>query len=312
MNVIISFGSIGKRHALNLLNLEQPVTVVTKYPQEIPGINFTSTLDSIPAENVKMALVCSPTGKHCTDVENLLERGIKNILVEKPIDKSLKRAKEIERIISGDKDACIRVAYDMRFLGVFDFLKKFVASNMKDIRIVNIEVGQYLPTWRQSDYRQSYSSKREEGGGVDLDLSHEIDYLLYLFGMPQEWTVSRHKISNLQINSPDHFIGTYEYPNFICTVKLDYIRSSPERFLRIYTESSKDIFVDFISKTFSYRDNESNFSLKFNAEGYFDYQNAYIEEIKEFMEISRKKSAAESRLTTLNESINVLRLLNLE
>jgi len=48
---------------------------------------------------------------------------------------------------------------------------------------VEIKVGHFLPLWRpNADYRKSYRSKRWLGGGVDLELSHEIDYCLWLFG----------------------------------------------------------------------------------------------------------------------------------
>ena len=39
----------------------------------------------------------------------------------------------------------------------------------------------YLPNWRKTNYENNYSSKKM-GGGVTNDLSHEIDYLQWLFG----------------------------------------------------------------------------------------------------------------------------------
>ncbi|WP_298654045.1 Gfo/Idh/MocA family oxidoreductase, partial [uncultured Proteiniphilum sp.] len=60
------------------------------------------------------------------------------------------------------------------------------------------------PDWRpNTDYKKSYSAKKEEGGGVSIDLIHEWDYLIYLFGFPQEVYNLQGKFSHLDINSED-------------------------------------------------------------------------------------------------------------
>ena len=43
--------------------------------------------------------------------------------------------------------------------------------------------GSYLPSWRKNIiYNKSYSSDKKKGGGVLLDLSHEIDYITWILG----------------------------------------------------------------------------------------------------------------------------------
>jgi len=43
----------------------------------------------------------------------------------------------------------------------------------------------------------SYSASKKRGGGVALDLSHEIDYMRFLFGDPHSSKVVKAKVSNL-------------------------------------------------------------------------------------------------------------------
>ena len=47
---------------------------------------------------------------------------------------------------------------------------------------VNSKASSYLPDWRKNkNFRKSVSSQKKLGGGVLLELSHELDYLLWFF-----------------------------------------------------------------------------------------------------------------------------------
>ena len=74
----------------------------------------------------------------------------------------------------------------------------------KKIWSVNIFCGAYLPCWINNiHYSKSSSAKKKLGGGVLLDLSHELDYIQWLFGkMEIEYCKSK-KLSNLNIETDD-------------------------------------------------------------------------------------------------------------
>jgi predicted dehydrogenase len=98
------------------------------------------------------------------------------------------------------------------------------------------EVGQYLPSWRPNiDYRKSVSAQNVLGGGVLLELSHELDYLGWIFG-EVEWvraTLSRQ--SNLEIDVEDSafivmkFLSDFPGASLIGTVQMDFIRHDSTR-----------------------------------------------------------------------------------
>jgi predicted dehydrogenase len=81
------------------------------------------------------------------------------------------------------------VAYNFRFYQPLQLMRDAVQSGCIG-RVVSAraEVGQYLPDWRPgADYRQSVTARAELGGGVLLELSHEIDYLRWLVGESWRW-----------------------------------------------------------------------------------------------------------------------------
>jgi len=303
--LVTSFGSIGRRHVKNLLDIGITPFVLTEYPDPKAEAIFISRLENL-SKDVKYAIVCSPTYRHLDDIVRLSALGIKNFLVEKPIEKDLKRAEEILSLAHKEK-LDIHIAYNMRYLLCFNVIKKFAEANRLAIRIVEICKGEYLADWRpHKDYRKSYSVHRAEGGGVDLDLSHEIDYMLWLFGEPLGQEILKAKVSDLKMDSDDIFVGTYKYSSFVVVVKLDCIRRKKERYLRIICENGNTLYCDFenraIAQTESFGDSEEIV----NEENLFDMHKTYIDEVKVFLGLagSRERLSA-----TLEDSIRVLKAI---
>ena len=187
----------------------------------------------------------------------------------------------------------------MRFISKLQYVKRNIQKLIPEIKLVKIYCGQYLPEWRpESDYRKSYSSFPDKGGGVDLDLTHEIDYMIWLFGSPQKIEYTKiDKISSLEISSPDYFKGIYKYNNFIVDVELDYIRKL-DRKLIILGENKVLVDLDFIKSNLVFCNEKVELMTT-------DIQNSLSSELNEFLNEDNPRN-----LCTLDESIEVLKMIN--
>jgi predicted dehydrogenase len=158
--------------------------------------SYTSLSLAIKDKSFDYIIVASKTNEHRSDLLEILSLGYNNsILIEKPLfDKPYD--------ISFDSTNNIFVGYNLRFIPLFEKLQKIISR--EKILSVIAYAGSYLPDWRpNSDYRQSYSAKKNEGGGVLRDLSHELDYLVYLLGAWESVTSLGGNFSQLEIDSDD-------------------------------------------------------------------------------------------------------------
>jgi len=113
----------------------------------------------------------------------------------------------IEKPISNDLDN-IFVDYNLRYHPCINFIKDLLTQEI----ILSANIGQYLPDWRPNrDYKTTYSSDYKKGGGVLLELSHEIDYMMYLFGKCNKSYGLASKLSDLDINCDDSVVGYLEF-----------------------------------------------------------------------------------------------------
>lgn len=255
--LIIGFGSIGKRHYEVLLELSyiQKICVVTK--QDIKNIDTYNSLENV--ENINeydYFIIASETNKHFEQLK-FLEENVKEKLIfcEKPL---FETKKELE--VKYNK---IFIGYVLRFHPLLKKLKECIQD--QKVISVNAKTGQYLPTWRpNTDYKNCYSAKKNEGGGVLLDLSHEVDYVQWLAGQIDEVKSYQVKISDLEIDSDDltMFLGKTR-EGVLVNVSIDYISKISHRKLLLETlENTYEL--NFISNVLTQKNKqgkEENYSI---------------------------------------------------
>ena len=144
--------------------------------------------------------------KHITTLKKIFKFGYKGkVLIEKPLSTIYKSFKDFN--FNTDN---IFLGYNLRFHPCIEKLNK-ILDNEK-VLSASVYTGQYLPDWRPlRDYTKTYSSKKKHGGGVLLELSHELDYLTFLFGKCIKAISWQDKLSNLEIDCHDSSIGIMSF-----------------------------------------------------------------------------------------------------
>ena len=211
--------------------------------QQLPEVAFVfQDLEQIINLNVyDYYVLSSETEKHYEQFLYLEEKVVgKTILMEKPLFSSYKP-------VFSTKNSWY-VGYNLRYHPVITYL----IPALKNEKILSAQVyaGQYLPQWRpNTDYSQSYSVSKIKGGGVLLDLSHEIDYSIKMFGNFEKVQGFVGHISSLPGDSEDYasFIGITSN-RVMVNLTLDYLSQVPYRKIIIQCEG-KTITADLISNT---------------------------------------------------------------
>lgn len=302
---IIGLGSIGRRHLLNIVNfLEEESSSYTidlvrsGKGKELDAVTAKyvhcvyNSYDSVP-DDYDILFVTNPTHLHFDTIKYFVSK-TKHMFIEKPI---FDRTDNLLESIQFNNNSVYYVACPLRYTDVIQYLKN--KCNLGDIYCARVICSSYLPDWRQSqDYRNTYSAHKEQGGGVSIDLIHEWDYLMYLFGRPQQILNIRGKFSNLEIDSDDLSLYLAKYSNMAVEVHLDYFGRKELREIQIFTEEDT-IVGDLIKSEIRYLKSGkvNSFNQKRN-----DYQK---KEIAHFFDIIRGRIANDNDIKTAFRTLQI-------
>jgi predicted dehydrogenase len=287
---------------LSNFNENEKITFLKPLASSTPDL---SCISSICFSKSDFAIIANETSKHMDWAISVGKLGI-NLLMEKPLSHTLDRVAELQNIVDEMKIK-VTVGYNLRFLGIMGSIKEYLSRGLiGDIYFAKIEVGQYLPTWRKDvDYQSTYSADKSLGGGVSLDLSHEIDYMKYLFGFPLSWKIIKGKVSELAITSDDIFEGVYHYNNYLCNVHMDYLQQHKKRECRIV--GSKGFLVcDFVKKNLELKSSVNN-DIWIDSPGAFDVDETYKIELEQFINTIQTDGVP---TITIDDGIDVLKLID--
>ena len=248
-------GSIGSRHLRNLREIldnrgdTAEIDWIQHENREIPE-EFINTInnvykyeDEIP-NGYDVIFVTNSTYMHKAAIE-LLQWHTRALFIEKPLF-----AFAEENLNQENSDCIYYVACPIRYKKVIQYIKENVKK--EDILSASAVCSSYLPEWRpNTDYRKCYSAIQQKGGGVSLDLIHELDYLTYLLGDIDEIYNIRGKISPLEIDSDDVSVYIARINNTVIQVYLDYFGRVDIRKLTLFTVEDT-IDIDLLNNSIEY------------------------------------------------------------
>jgi predicted dehydrogenase len=208
--LIVGYGSIARRHLDNLRALgaarEYLVLRPSGRPDAAPAdLRFVVDLGEALGTRPDFAVVASPSAAHVESLVPLLQAGVP-CYVEKP---AVTTSADLERLRAlmrqrGSRPLTL-MGCNLRFLPALRRLRELLREGAigRPVR-ATFQAGQWLPDWRPGrDYRASYSAQARAGGGVILDLIHEIDAARWLFGEFDEVRALRGKFSALELDVED-------------------------------------------------------------------------------------------------------------
>ncbi|MHC8387657.1 Gfo/Idh/MocA family protein [Pseudomonas sp. MDT2-39-1] len=240
--LVIGSGSIARRHMMNIKEIFPSVRIGCVSSSGRALSIEEVGVDTIIYESIELALldrptlaiVASPAPFHVNQAVRLLQAGIP-VLIEKPLSSSMV-AFETEGSVLLEHQGKVEVGYNLRFMPSASKLKLLLEERfLGDIYNVVVDVGQYLPHWRPaSDYRGNVSARQALGGGVLLELSHELDYLKWLFGsFTTAFCVSRNS-GALEVDVEDQVDAILvSSKGLVANLHMDFLQRTPTRSCKI-------------------------------------------------------------------------------
>ena len=301
--LIIGLGSIGKKHVDAIYALKLEVTIYAlrggssmDFYREVINI---SSVDEIQ-KKIDFIVVSNITSAHEATITSVFELQCP-IFIEKPVLSDFENASRISGKLK-EKNILTYVACNLRFHSGLQFLKKYLDEKKPRINEVNIYCGSYLPDWRQEiDFRNSYSADSAQGGGVHLDLIHELDYCTWLFGFPEKVVSMKRNVSSLSIDAVDNARFEFSYANFTAGLNLNYYRRDPKRTIEIIT-SEDSILLDL---------NRNKIQLLGSGEvlyeKHFEMKDTYENQMRYFVDVINSKKQT---VNDFDYAVKVLKLAN--
>jgi predicted dehydrogenase len=309
--LVVGSGSIARRHLANFHQLLPGAEVgcVSASGRSLADGETTATtqLQSMAAAiawSPDLAVVASPAPLHLEHAVQLLEAGVP-VLIEKPLSNSLASARAQAPLLALHQDR-IEVAYNLRFLSSAKRMKTLIdEACVGRILGIRIEVGQYLPDWRpQADYRRQVSANRSLGGGVLLELSHELDYLTWLFGSFDKVFCIASNSGQLEIDVEDRADILLSRGDLTAQVHMDFLQRRASRSCKVIG-STGTLHWDLIANRIVL-EQPSGDKVLF-SDPTVDRNEMYIEMLRGLIELATGKTTPRINLT---EGIAVLEMID--
>ena len=290
----MGYGSIGKRHTDNLLNIGKLEIIVYSKNKESfklvkKGVKICTSFKDALKEKPDISIICNETSFH-VDTAIKLAKINSHLFIEKPLSHSLVNLTKLLKIVKRKK-LITMVGCNMRFHDGIKSIKKLLDKNeLGQIFSVTAENGSYMPDWHPGeDYHISYASNKKMGGGVVLTQIHEIDYLFWFFGKVSNVLSISDKLSDLQLDVEDFSSSILKFKNnIVAEIHLDYYQKPSVRKCKIIGRKGKIIWNYENNHLQIFKNSTKKLSTKL-IDKKFDRNKMYVEELKYFLNCVKNK-----------------------
>jgi predicted dehydrogenase len=325
--LICGLGSIGQRHVRIIRKVMNGAAEIAAYrsrkrsvvisdrleatvghkPEEHYGIHGFYNLREALSWKPDAVFVTNPISLHVSTAIAAAKAGC-HIFIEKPLSHDDEELAELLRIVKEKQLACM-VGYQVRYHPAYIKIRELLEQNeIGRLTSADLHFGEWLPGMHPyEDYRESHAARKDQGGGVILCLSHEIDIAFWLFGKPLTVYTSGGHLSDLEMDVEDtadmllSFTGSgREFP---VHVHLDFLQKPSRRYIHIVGEKGSILF--------DHSTNELNIRLLSKGEtinivfNNFQRNDMFLQEVSDFIDSVRNHTQPPIRL---EDGINTLKI----
>jgi predicted dehydrogenase len=288
--LVVGTGSIGTRHARNLLAMGHEVSGWDARAEQLdlarraaPGLVAAAGLAPGLAARPDAVLVCTSPASHVAVARQAVEAGC-HVFVEKPV---AHLSNEVPALLDIAKRAgrLVAVGFNLRFLPSLRRVKALLdAGRIGRVYSARAFFGYYLPVWRAGrDYTENYAVSAAAGGGALLDLIHDFDYPGWLFGEAAELSCMAGHVSALAGDTEDLAEVTVRFASgVLAQIHVDYLRRAYRRDLEIIG-SDGVITWDYASRAVRVLGPEPERVELHEGTSDGPSENMYVEELRHFI-----------------------------
>lgn len=273
--VVIGSGSIGTRHAQNLKTLGADVTQISWREHGYDG-----TLKLLDREQPDAAVIATATDIRLPLIAACAERDIA-LYIEKPLDFT---AAGVAKIFDVAKPVAQRscVGFMMRY---HPLTRALAELDMGAAYRFSFEIGHDVTQWRQNwSFAQSYAA-RPMGGGVLLDLCHELD--LAQIVIPDLSLDCVESTGHAEFEGVDMASTCYlKTPFGTGTVAMDYLNPVSTRRISLRSLTAS-VEADFVASTLLYDDGRGPSKRHFD----FDRNDMFLAAMADFLALVAGEAA---------------------
>lgn len=310
---IVGVGGIG-RHHLRLVKQLRPdleITLVrTANQQPLTEAEAPLTKHIVGSAQaaleleVQAAIICSPAPYHLSQASHFVSQGLA-VLIEKPLSHSLENTQVLQDS-ARQTGAVVQVGYVLRHNpALLKFRELLAGPQFGAPLFVRIDCGSYLPSWRPYvDYRLTPSAQSRLGGGILLELSHELDYAQWCFGPIAQVQALLTRSNTLEIDVEDMAELMLVNKNGLpITVHLDFCRRQASRHCIVETDQGS-LRWDGLENTVSWKPaNGEPRTWVFDK----DRDLMFIEQLRHFLDCAERQDTPR---VTLQDGINALKIID--